>query len=165
MKLPSSTFTSYHSYAVWLCFLEDEIKLGAFYDPRLLSDYGGPCFNHELAQLKQLNIRNEDNDLIAPWDLYNALKPGTLVLVDVTLHCFVNENRSGKRKVGIVFFLLILDVADFHLSSIKLPRIIYVSSITLKRQAKYVRSQLNLQRFIDVTMKTFSLRLSVHQRG
>jgi hypothetical protein len=46
----------------------DDIKLDAYYDPRLLSDYGGPCFQHQKARLKQLDVCDVPGDLIPPWE-------------------------------------------------------------------------------------------------
>ena len=84
-------------------FLEDKIKLGALYDPRLIPDYGGPCFDHHHAQLKQLNIKDVDGKLVPPWKLYELLKPGTLIIANVTLHCFVFPEGERGRKVRCYF--------------------------------------------------------------
>src|ERR1700692_4736019 len=70
-------------------FTEHELKLGAYYDPHLLHDYGGPCFSHRNAQLKRLCVRNKASDLVPPWKLCEVLKPGTLILANVSLHCCV----------------------------------------------------------------------------
>ncbi|KAJ6560616.1 hypothetical protein DFH09DRAFT_1364770 [Mycena vulgaris] len=75
-----------------------DIKLGAHYEPSLLPDYGGPYFNHVKAKLVQLDVRDKNNQLIPPWKFYDALKPGTLVLVMATLHCFLMQDDSGKEK-------------------------------------------------------------------
>ncbi|KAJ7017249.1 hypothetical protein C8F04DRAFT_963517 [Mycena alexandri] len=64
-------------------YTADDIKLGAYYEPRMLPDYGGSYFNHLKAKLLQL-----DNQLIPPWKFYEVLRPGTLVLCLVSLHCF-----------------------------------------------------------------------------
>ncbi|KAJ7829347.1 hypothetical protein B0H13DRAFT_2372630 [Mycena leptocephala] len=59
-----------------------DIKLGAYYDPRLLSDYGARCPGwHSLWK----------GALIPPYNFYERLKPGTLVLVQASLH--------KKRKI------------------------------------------------------------------
>ena len=54
---------------------------------------------HQLAQLKQLDIRGSDKKLIPPWKLYDALKPGMLILTDVSLHCYV-YNKKTKVEDG-----------------------------------------------------------------
>ncbi|KAJ7793209.1 hypothetical protein B0H14DRAFT_3159746 [Mycena olivaceomarginata] len=64
----------------------DEVKLGAFYDPRLLEDFGGPVFRFTKAILRQLDIRDGENRLIPAWKQYPALRPGSLVLACVSLH-------------------------------------------------------------------------------
>ncbi|KAJ7871996.1 hypothetical protein B0H14DRAFT_3567290 [Mycena olivaceomarginata] len=57
----------------------DEVKLGAFYDPRLLEDFGGPVFRFTKAILRQLDIRDGENRLIPAWkhppkQKWNALR-------------------------------------------------------------------------------------------
>ncbi|KAJ7643142.1 hypothetical protein DFH06DRAFT_1333925 [Mycena polygramma] len=74
----------------------EDIKLGAHYEPTLLQDYGGSYFNHIKSKLVQLDVRDTQNNLIPPWKFYDALKPGTLVLALVSLHCFTMNDESGK---------------------------------------------------------------------
>ncbi|KAJ7025254.1 hypothetical protein C8F04DRAFT_1212930 [Mycena alexandri] len=74
----------------------DDIKLGAFYEPSVLPDYGGAYFNHQKAKLVQLDVRDVQNELIPPWKFYEALRPGTLVLCLVSLHCFTMTDDGSK---------------------------------------------------------------------
>ncbi|KAJ7699759.1 hypothetical protein B0H16DRAFT_1749280 [Mycena metata] len=76
----------------------DDIKLGAFYEPSILPDYGGSYFNHTKAKLVQLDVRDIKNELIPPWKFYDALRPGTLVLCLVSLHCFSMTDDGGKER-------------------------------------------------------------------
>jgi hypothetical protein len=78
--------------------VDEDIRLGAHYEPSLLCDYGGPYFNHVKAKLVQLDVRDVANNLIPPWKFYDALKPGTLVLALVSLHCFVMTDDGGKER-------------------------------------------------------------------
>ncbi|KAJ7439440.1 hypothetical protein B0H11DRAFT_2253912 [Mycena galericulata] len=75
-----------------------DIQIGAHYEPALLPDFGGDYFNLVKAKLVQHDICDVNNNLIPPWDLYDALKPGTLVLVLVTLHCFNMVDDGGKER-------------------------------------------------------------------
>ncbi|KAJ7136460.1 hypothetical protein C8R43DRAFT_842870, partial [Mycena crocata] len=75
----------------------DDIKLGAHYDPNLLEDFGGELFNLRKAKLVQHDMRDPENKLIAPWDVYKALRPGTLVLALVSLHCYNMLDNFGKE--------------------------------------------------------------------
>ncbi|KAJ7130747.1 hypothetical protein C8R43DRAFT_957109 [Mycena crocata] len=75
-----------------------DIKLNAYYDPALLPDYGGAYFNHIKSKLVQLDVRDISNELIAPWKFYDALRPGTLVLILVSLHCFLMTDDYSKDK-------------------------------------------------------------------
>ncbi|KAG6876463.1 hypothetical protein C0992_012883 [Termitomyces sp. T32_za158] len=72
---------------------------GAFYDPRLNVDFGGPYFNLVQNKLLQLDVVDSTNALVAPWNFYDALKPGTLVLICASLHCFVMREGPGVRKM------------------------------------------------------------------
>jgi hypothetical protein len=64
----------------------------------LLPDYSGAYFNHIKAKLVQLDVCDVQNNLIAPWKFYEALRPGTLVLVLASLHCFSMMDDSGKER-------------------------------------------------------------------
>lgn len=87
-----------------------DIKIGAYYEPNLLSDYGGPFFNHVKSKFVQLDVRDGTpagkDALIPPYNFYDRLKPGTLVLVQASLHIFVmsdTETKTGRprrRKVS-----------------------------------------------------------------
>lgn len=82
------------------CCTEPEIKLGGFYDPALNSDFGGSFFDLTHNKLAQLDVRDENNELIPPWKFYDALRPGTLILANVSLHCFVMKEKNTHRKVS-----------------------------------------------------------------
>ncbi|KAG6877068.1 hypothetical protein C0992_010962 [Termitomyces sp. T32_za158] len=75
------------------------VHTGGFYDPRLNEDYRGPYFNLVHNKLVQLDVRDEENELVAPWQFYDRLKPGTLVLLMCSLHCFVLKDRTPIRKI------------------------------------------------------------------
>ncbi|KAF8059268.1 hypothetical protein FPV67DRAFT_1426587 [Lyophyllum atratum] len=75
------------------------VTAGAWYDPSVLPDYGGPYFNLVTNKLKQQDIRDPDDQLIAPWDAYSALRPGTLIMAECTLHAFLLRDGSGERRI------------------------------------------------------------------
>ncbi|PPQ81745.1 hypothetical protein CVT26_007673 [Gymnopilus dilepis] len=78
----------------------EEVHVGACYDPRLLYDYRGPAFKLVNNKLIQHDIRDINDQLITPWAAYEELRPGTLVLVEATIHCFrFNVNGKRERKV------------------------------------------------------------------
>ncbi|KAG1752318.1 uncharacterized protein EDB91DRAFT_1195154 [Suillus paluster] len=72
---------------------EAAITTNTFYEPTILPDYGGDLFQHVNAKLRQLDIRNVNNDLIAPQEWYSSLKCGTLVMIRATLHDFNWKER------------------------------------------------------------------------
>ncbi|KAH7902786.1 hypothetical protein BJ138DRAFT_1121102 [Hygrophoropsis aurantiaca] len=63
------------------------------HDPHILSDYGGPLFRHERSMLKQLDMRDENNELVPPSAWYSTFTPGSLVMVRYTMHAFNWPNR------------------------------------------------------------------------
>lgn len=78
--------------------LKDNTKEGGittnnFYEPAVLPDYGGELFQHVNAKLRQLDIRNVENNLIPPQDWYSELRRGTLVMIRATLHTFNWKER------------------------------------------------------------------------
>lgn len=79
-----------------------EVKVGAFYDPALAPDFGGSFFDLNHNKLVQLDIRDEDNELVPAWKFYEVLRPGTLILANVSLHCFVMKAGAGHRKVSAI---------------------------------------------------------------
>ncbi|KAJ7840655.1 hypothetical protein B0H13DRAFT_1910629 [Mycena leptocephala] len=109
---------------------DTDIKLGAYYDPRVLEDYGGPYFQHTNAKLVQLDIRDAENKLIPPWKQYSALRPGSFVLVLATIHIFVFKDASNDRNRDRKFMQLcahtirVLDESEFpvHTRTRPIPR-------------------------------------------
>ncbi|KAJ7162721.1 hypothetical protein C8R43DRAFT_821679, partial [Mycena crocata] len=81
-----------------------DIYVGAHYPPSLLSDYAGDYFQHQAAKLVQLDVRYSDQEetIIPPWDNYDVLKPGTLILALCTLHCFIYQLNAHSIKVADV---------------------------------------------------------------
>ena len=78
-----------------------EIKLGALYDPRLLPDYGGPLYNHMSAKLVQRNIVDlATGSLVAPWDEYDKLCTGTVIIMKVLLHTYTMSLNGNTKKAG-----------------------------------------------------------------
>ncbi|KAJ8503416.1 hypothetical protein ONZ45_g10877 [Pleurotus djamor] len=69
---------------------------GAHYEPSVLSDFGGQYFQLKSHKLAQQSFYDMDNALIPPWKVYEELRPGTLVLAHVSLHCFVNPSEKKR---------------------------------------------------------------------
>ncbi|KAG1795860.1 hypothetical protein EV424DRAFT_1353357 [Suillus variegatus] len=79
---------------------ETEITTNTFYDPTILPDYGGDLFQHVNAKLRQLDIRDVENQLIPPQNWYTSLKRGTLVMIRATLHAFNWKERRVYQLNG-----------------------------------------------------------------
>ena len=84
-------------------WIEPIPELGALYNPDLLPDHCGDLFQHKLAKLVQQEIRDVNDELVAPWDVQHKLRPGTIVVVDSTLVCWhiAAKGLSKARKVRL----------------------------------------------------------------
>lgn len=97
---PASGMSASLLVSIFVLLSPTDIKINALYDPRLLYDYGGPVFDHRLSKLKQRNIVDQTNTLVPPWDEYSELRPGTVVLMKISLHTYTITNDNGRlRKV------------------------------------------------------------------
>ncbi|KAJ7236708.1 hypothetical protein C8J57DRAFT_1530000 [Mycena rebaudengoi] len=76
-----------------------ERRIGDTYDPNLLPDHRGPYFNHKDAKLIQRDIRDHDDTLIAPHELYSRLTEGTLFTALVTFETYVYHIHIERLKV------------------------------------------------------------------
>lgn len=79
-----------------------QLSVGAFYPPDLLPDHQGPYFQHNKSKLVQLDVCDIENDLVAPWNMYNKLQPGTLVLITMKLIIWIIKadlNGGRDKKV------------------------------------------------------------------
>ncbi|KDQ54427.1 hypothetical protein JAAARDRAFT_209502 [Jaapia argillacea MUCL 33604] len=75
-----------------------DVHVGAHYDPAVLPDCRGNFFQFNKAKLVQQDWRDVDGDLIPPWEAYDKLRAGTLVLANVTLKCWIiNETKKPKK--------------------------------------------------------------------
>ena len=87
------------------------VELSAFYDPNLLHDHWGDYFKHVHAKLVQLDICDDDDVLIPPWNIVDKLRPGTVILIDASLVCWhiFTKGRGDKldRKVSSSLSILI----------------------------------------------------------
>ncbi|KAH7924621.1 hypothetical protein BV22DRAFT_1066428 [Leucogyrophana mollusca] len=83
-NIPTGTFAITHT---------DEITINDLYNPSILSDYGGDLFRHDKAMLRQLDMRDLNNDLVPPDAWYSTFRPGCLIMARVTMHAFSWESR------------------------------------------------------------------------
>ncbi|KDR73759.1 hypothetical protein GALMADRAFT_212563 [Galerina marginata CBS 339.88] len=63
------------------------VKLGAFYEPTVLSGFSKPYFDLHNDVLRQNWILNDTGQLIPPWRTWCELTPGSLMIFNVSLHC------------------------------------------------------------------------------
>ncbi|THV01401.1 hypothetical protein K435DRAFT_853814 [Dendrothele bispora CBS 962.96] len=72
----------------------DQIFVGATYEPQLQHDYGGRSFDQVHARLVQPDFRDVAQRLICPWDFYDKLRPGTLIMANIDISVFVMDGRK-----------------------------------------------------------------------
>ncbi|KAH7870457.1 uncharacterized protein C8R40DRAFT_1175477 [Lentinula edodes] len=98
------------------------ITVGAQYDYKLMPDYGGKVFALNKARLLQPDWRKIDGDLIVPWKNYLQLRPGTVVVANVSFRLHVlqpKDKRQVKRKVyqAVINFLKVVAESDLPVES------------------------------------------------
>ena len=68
--------------------------LNGLYEPSLQPDYGGNVFAQSRAMLRAQPVYNQSNELIKPWAIATELRLGTLIMFEVTFHCYKYERRK-----------------------------------------------------------------------
>ncbi|KAJ3935933.1 MAG: hypothetical protein NXY57DRAFT_886868 [Lentinula lateritia] len=76
-----------------------QVYVGAEYDHRLMPDFGGPVFAMRKAKLIQPQWTNINNELIVPWEYYNYLRPGTVVVATICIEVFVMPVGTGNNTL------------------------------------------------------------------
>ncbi|KAJ3884579.1 hypothetical protein GG344DRAFT_83823 [Lentinula edodes] len=76
----------------------DQIVVGARYDHRCMTGYGGNGFNQCFAELIQPDWKDIDGNLILPWEFHDKVRPGTLVVVNVSLQVYVIPQKDSLPK-------------------------------------------------------------------
>lgn len=77
-----------------------DIEVGGLYDPALLPDFDPSIFGLNAAKLAQQEVLDPDENLIAPWDMPEKLRPGTLVAVEANLIVYNFCKPSDPSTVG-----------------------------------------------------------------
>ena len=72
--------------------------LDSTYPPSIQPDYGGKIFSHQYSRLRQLPVYDNDSNLVPTEDLWQYLRPGTLIMLNADLVCWVYEDDK-RRKV------------------------------------------------------------------
>ncbi|KAJ6453628.1 hypothetical protein DFH09DRAFT_42866 [Mycena vulgaris] len=88
-----------------------ERQIGDTYDPDSLPDHRGPYFAHQTSQLVQRDHRDEEDKLIAPYELYKTLTEGTLFSARISFETFVFKDEKFSSKIYHIYVerLKILD--------------------------------------------------------
>ncbi|GAW09082.1 protein [Lentinula edodes] len=143
---------------------ESSIQVGALYNYNLMPDYGGNCFALNNARLIQPDWRKIDDTLIVPWKNYLQLRPGTVVVANVSLRMHVlqpKDKRQQKRKVyqAIVNFLKVVAESDIPVVKPSAPIISQTRNKQDTPAAAAESSAVSVLRSIGLTRSTPS---SVH---
>ncbi|KAK7436326.1 hypothetical protein VKT23_019173 [Stygiomarasmius scandens] len=99
---------------------DDQVFVGATYDPKLQLDYGGKNFAQVNARLVQPDFRDVHQKLICPWEFYDKLRPRTLVMANVNFAVYVMDGR--KIYHANILSLRILGVSDLPVDPPQRPR-------------------------------------------
>ncbi|KIK53149.1 hypothetical protein GYMLUDRAFT_250578 [Collybiopsis luxurians FD-317 M1] len=102
---------------------EREIFVGADYDRRLMPGYGGRVFAQCFARLVQQNWRRMDNKLILPWEYHEKLRPGTLIVANVSIRVWdMNATEGSKmRRKAVINSLRVIATSDVPIVIPKQP--------------------------------------------
>ncbi|KAL0060393.1 hypothetical protein AAF712_012844, partial [Marasmius tenuissimus] len=95
----------------------ESVRVGAKYSPWTVPGYGGGRFRQRFAQVIQLDWRDARNQLIPPWNAWDDLRPGTLVMATVVFNVYVmpaKDPSMPKRKIyqALVKSLRVLGRSD-----------------------------------------------------
>ncbi|KAH7871981.1 uncharacterized protein C8R40DRAFT_1174053 [Lentinula edodes] len=101
--------------------LGNDIYVGAEYDHRLMPDSGGRLFALKKAKLVQPDWRDISGSLITPWSNYASLRPGTLIIANVSIRTFIvrgKASRKPERKIfqALINHLQVVAESDVHVS-------------------------------------------------
>ncbi|KAL0580158.1 hypothetical protein V5O48_001868 [Marasmius crinis-equi] len=67
----------------------EAVRVGAKYSPWVLPGYGGPKFDQRIARVIQADWRDGPGHLIPPWNTWQMLRPGTVIMATVVINVFV----------------------------------------------------------------------------
>lgn len=54
---------------------------------------------HKTSKLVQLDIYDINDNLVPPWKMWDVLRPGTVILANCSLHCFIMKDKFKDQKV------------------------------------------------------------------
>jgi hypothetical protein len=67
------------------------------YLPDLLSDHCGECYAHTKVMMPECNIRDPDDKLIAPHEIYSQLTDSTLFNAIINIETFVYRDQYPTK--------------------------------------------------------------------
>ena len=84
-------------------FVGPAVELGGLYDPSLLPEFEPRLFGLVSAKLAQQEVNAKDGTLVAPWEMKDALRPGTLVAIEAA---FIIYHFCGSAPSTVCGLLL-----------------------------------------------------------
>ena len=82
------------------------LELGGLYDPSLLPDFDPRLFGLVSSKLAQQEVNAKDGTLVAPWEMKDALRPGTLVAVEAALIIYHFCGSAPSTVCDLLLFSL-----------------------------------------------------------
>ncbi|KAJ4477600.1 hypothetical protein C8R41DRAFT_923064 [Lentinula lateritia] len=80
-----------------------DVFVNARYNCRLMTGYGGNAYNQCYAGLVQPRWVDLDGDLIKPWEFHDKVRPGTLIVANISLQVFVIPQSNGPYKTKKIY--------------------------------------------------------------
>ncbi|KAJ3897522.1 hypothetical protein F5879DRAFT_927773 [Lentinula edodes] len=127
-----------------------QIYVGAEYDHRLMPDFGGPVFAMRQVKLIQPQWTNINNDLIVPWEYYNYLRAGTVVVATICIEVFVMPAGTGNNAIRKIYHASITSLRVIAESDLViLPPTPFIRKKTSERQPELSSSATTALAAID----------------
>lgn len=99
--------------SLFTCSAQD-VFVNARYNCRLMTGYGGNAYNQCYAGLVQPRWVDLDGDLIKPWEFHDKVRPGTLIVANISLQVFVIPQSNGPYKTKKVRPSVLFCLIDIH---------------------------------------------------
>ena len=83
-----------------------------------MPDHRGSLFQHKHSKLIQLKTYDINFNLIPTYRLSQTLKPGTVIMANCTLHCYITTGQFKSRKVSYISHYLLHTLLKFLFTDI-----------------------------------------------
>ena len=117
-----------HKYLIPKTRIEPVLEVGGLYNPNLLLDHRGDLFEHKHAMLVQQDIRDTNDNLVAPWQMQDKFRPGTIVVMDTTLVCWHISARGMSKARNVCITSLWNPCSHMLINVTTIPKVYQVQA-------------------------------------